>query len=247
MTLFLVILFFTALLSGGLAFLISDVKKGIYKLSLVFAGAYLFAITVIHILPELFHDAKDPTTAGIYVLIGFFLQQLLEYFSSGVEHGHIHQNKSDQKKSWSSALPVLLALSIHAVLEGTLLAHPSTIHEQHEASALLFGIVLHKGPAAFALITILLCYLKSRRVALILLILFSLASPLGMILGNHIVNANTTSQEVFTVLFGLVSGNFLHISTTIVFESSTDHSFNAKKLGVAVAGALVAVAAEVWL
>jgi hypothetical protein len=43
----------------------------------------------------------------------------------------------------------------------------------------------------------------------------------------------------------LVSGNFLQISTTIVFESSVDHKFNAKKLGVALVAALIAVSAEV--
>ncbi|MEM7108749.1 MAG: zinc permease, partial [Bacteroidota bacterium] len=117
MTFFFVILFFTALFSGGLAFLISDVKSGLYKLSLVFAGAYLFAITVIHILPELFYEAESPTTIGIYVLLGFFLQQVLEYFSAGAEHGHIHKHIHDHKQSLSFALPVLTALSVHAILE----------------------------------------------------------------------------------------------------------------------------------
>jgi hypothetical protein len=41
-----------------------------------------------------------------------------------------------------------------------------------------------------------------------------------------------------------VSGNFLHISTTIVFESSPEHHFNARKLTVAILGALVAVGVE---
>lgn len=82
MTFFFTVLFFTALFSGGLAFLVSDVKSGWYKLSLVFAGAYLFAITVIHILPELFYDAENPTTIGIYVLLGFFYSR---YWNTSVE------------------------------------------------------------------------------------------------------------------------------------------------------------------
>jgi hypothetical protein len=45
-------------------------------------------------------------------------------------------------------------------------------------------------------------------------------------------------------LYALVCGNFLHISTTIVFESSPEHRFNARKLAVAFTGALVAVAVE---
>ncbi|MFN8886323.1 MAG: ZIP zinc transporter, partial [Cyclobacteriaceae bacterium] len=57
---------------------------------LVFAGSYLFSITIIHIFPELYSQSFDPGMIGICVLIGFFLQQALEFLSSGVEHGHIH-------------------------------------------------------------------------------------------------------------------------------------------------------------
>jgi hypothetical protein len=45
-------------------------------------------------------------------------------------------------------------------------------------------------------------------------------------------------------LYALVCGNFLHISTTIVFESSPEHRFNALKLVVAGTGAVVAVLLE---
>jgi hypothetical protein len=45
-------------------------------------------------------------------------------------------------------------------------------------------------------------------------------------------------------LYALVSGNFLHISTTIVFESSPSHRFDVRKMSVALAGALVAVIVE---
>lgn len=247
MLLSLTVLFFTALAAGLTVFFMPKVKQGAYKLVLVFAGAYLFSITVIHILPELYVNARNPTTIGLYVLGGFFLQQILEYFSQGTEHGHVHIHEGEQKHSVSAAFPIIIGLCLHAFLEGTLLAHPGTIHEEHDASALLLGIALHKAPAAFALMTILLCYLTSKRLAVFWLVVFAVASPLGMLTGDYVVHGNLISDQLFNVLFGIVSGNFLHISTTIVFESSTDHSFNAKKLGVAVFGAMVAVAAETWL
>jgi hypothetical protein len=52
------------------------------------------------------------------------------------------------------------------------------------------------------------------------------------------------SSQAFTFFFAVVSGNFLHISTTIVFESSADHKFNAKKMGIAVLAAGIAIATE---
>ena len=86
------ILFFSALLAGLSVVLYPAISKKNFKVILAFSGSYLFSITVIHILPELFHDAKDITITGTYVLAGFFLQMILEFFSSGVEHGHIHHS-----------------------------------------------------------------------------------------------------------------------------------------------------------
>ncbi|UII34340.1 ZIP family metal transporter [Fulvivirga ulvae] len=240
----LLILFFVALLAGLSTFLIPGIKDKKYKLVLVFAGAYLFAVTIIHILPELFSRAENPTKIGLFILVGFFLQQVLEYFTSGVEHGHVHKHNEGHEHKASSAILVLFGLSVHAFLEGSLLAHPSALHEHHESNSLLFGILLHKAPAAFALMSILMCQVKKRNLAVLFLVLFSLASPLGLLIGDYYVENNMLSNEAFTILFAIVSGNFLHISTTIVFESSVDHHFNAKKLGVGILGSLVAVSAE---
>lgn len=242
----LLVLFFSAFAPGILALFVPQNQGNKYKLALVFAGAYLFAITIIHILPELFARSTDPITIGLYILVGFFVQQILEYFSAGAEHGHMHEHEGDHKHGKSSAIMVLIALSVHSFLEGSLLAHPSTIHAHHESMSLLAGIVLHKAPAAFALMSILLCHLKKRNTAIIFLLIFSLASPLGLFLGDYYVEENAFSPQVFTILFAIVSGSFLHISTTIIFETNTSHSFNAKKLGVAIMGAFIAVAAELY-
>ena len=85
----LLVLFFAPLVSGLLIFLVPKAKDTNFKLLLVFAGSYLFAITVIHILPELYRQNLGIELIGLFVLAGFFLQQLLEYFTSGVEHGHL--------------------------------------------------------------------------------------------------------------------------------------------------------------
>lgn len=242
----LLILFFSALLSGLLVFAVPNLEKKNYKLALVFAGSYLFSITIIHIMPELFSQADNPTTIGLYVLLGFFLQQILEYFTAGAEHGHIHQHKSEHGHGVSSAMIVLVAMVIHSLLEGSLLAHPSVIHAHHDANSLLVGIVLHKAPAAFALMSIIVCQLKQNKLAILFLVVFAIASPLGMLVGDFYVENNALADETFTILFAVVSGNFLHISTTIVFESSSNHHFNAKKLLTAILGALIAAGAEYW-
>ena len=95
--------------------------------------------------------------------------------------------------------------------------------------------------------SVLLCELKSKQKALIYLVIFAAASPAGLLASNFMLENNFVSSQSFIYLFALVSGNFLHISTTIVFESSMDHKFNAKKIGVTLIAALVAVAAETVL
>lgn len=240
----LLLLFLSALIAG-LSVLLIRGKALNFKLTLIFAGSYLFSITIIHILPELFSRTDSASGIGVYILLGFFLQLLLEYFTSGVEHGHIHNSsRTDHKHAHVSPLVLLLALCVHAFLEGTLLSHPSELHHHNDVRALLFGIILHKMPAAFALMTVLLYELNNRNKAVFYLLIFCLASPLGLIT-SFIFNQNhLISESSFTILYALVSGNFLHISTTIFFESSPEHRFNAKKLGISLLGASLAVLAE---
>lgn len=256
MTIKLLVLFFTPLLSGLLIYLVPQRKGASFKLLLVFAGSYLFAITVIHILPELYHQPVGVEWIGLFVLAGFFLQQLLEFFTSGIEHGHIHTDEHDHDTTHGhhhhdqprqvSAIVLLTALCIHAFLEGGMLAQP--LHAGHyDMNAILLGIALHRAPAAFALMTVLAFQLGSRRKALPYLLGFSLAAPVGLFLSSYLSQTEILTAEAMIFLYALVCGNFLHISTTIVFESSPEHRFNARKMIVATVGALVAVGVEYML
>jgi hypothetical protein len=94
------------------------------------------------------------------------------------------------------------------------------------------------------LMTVLAFQFHSRNKALPHLIGFSMAAPLGLLISSYLAEANVLTATGLIYLYALVCGNFLHISTTIVFESSPDHKFNARKLAVAVFGALVAVGVE---
>ena len=103
---------------------------------------------------------------------------------------------------------------------------------------------MHRAPAAFALMTVLTFQLRSKSKALPYLVVFSLAAPVGLLISTYLSELEILTASGLTFLYALVSGNFLHISTTIVFESSPEHHFSARKLAVAVIGALAAVAVE---
>ena len=160
------ILIITTVLAGFSFYFVSNKNGSFFKAPLVFAGSYLFSITIIHILPELFSEAEEPFNLGIALLAGFFLQHLLEYLTSGIEHGHIPHSDGSKNHKNSSTISLLIALCIHALLEGALLSHPSSHHHQHESNTILFGIILHKMPAAFALTSVMSFQFKKKTVPL---------------------------------------------------------------------------------
>jgi len=239
---------FVAAVSGGVFNMIIPEQKGHgFKLSLVFAGSYLFSITIIHLIPKLYASSQNTFLISILILAGFFLQQMLEYFTSGIEHGHLHHKDKQHHHTRLSAFTVVSALSIHAFLEGTLVTNPVNQAFHNQNSTLLVGILLHKIPAAYALMSIVTCQLKSRQMAVLLLLFFAVASPVGIFFGHITYRNQLITDQTFAILFALVIGSFLHISTTIVFESSPQHAFGIRRFSVAIIGALVAIISEYLL
>jgi zinc transporter ZupT len=156
------------------------------------------------------------------MLGGFFLQLLLEQFSSGVEHGHIH---SQQHLRTGTIVSIMFGLCVHAFFEGIPLQDYDHFHEEiHEHSQssghFLYAIVLHKAPAAFALVLLLLLSNVSRIGVIICLLIFAGMTPLGALVASFF----ELSTMQLRILIAVVVGSFLHIATTILFEmDSTDH------------------------
>jgi zinc and cadmium transporter len=226
----LLVLFFCAFFGGLSIFLVKSDKSQLLKLILSFSGAYLFAITVLHLIPEAY-SGPDHAEIGIYILIGFLFQIFLEQFSEGVEHGHIHKHGQGQAFPYG----IMISLCLHAFLEGMPLAK-----DQH--NALIFGISLHHIPAAFALSSILLQNNFKFKGIAFFLVIFALMAPLGFLLSFGISNGSIGRIELyFNKMMGIVIGIFLHISTTILFESSVDHKVSKRKMIAVLLGISIAL------
>ena len=209
---------------------------------LAFSGAYLFALTITHILPEaLTLLPATPQRVGYWVLAGFFGQLLLEVLSQGIEHGHVHAPAPAEQ----GRVPLLLvlALVVHSLLEGSILVRGAGSGEvsQH-FYALVLGVALHHVPAAVALATLLRLRLGSFRRVWPWLLVFALASPAGLVFSNYLVLEQLLGPTVYAALLGFVAGTFLHVSTTILFETSPEHRLNWPKLGATLGGLLLALA-----
>ena len=77
---------------------------------------------------------------------------------------------------------------------------------------------------------------------LLFLALFGLMGPLGastsFILGAGMVPVLTAAAPK---IMAIVIGIFLHISTTILFESSSNHRFNLMKMSVIIIGGIAGI------
>jgi len=219
------ILLFASVIIGVLLVLILKPNKKIVQLLLAFSGAYLLSVAILHLLPEVYSHSQDTKMVGICILVGIILQSVLESFSKGAEHGHIHSH-SDGK-----SFPMLLfvSLCIHAFSEGL------PIH--HAGENLLWAIVVHKIPIAVVLTTYLLNTNYSKKTIVIFLGVFALMSPLGVLLAEELMLFEKYIMEITAVIIGV----FLHISTVILFESSENHQFNLKKFLAILAGILLTI------
>src|SRR5436190_5109415 len=86
------LLFFSVTLGGLSFFLVRNPQREFLKLVLSFSGAFLFALSVLHLMPAVYENAS--ATIGAWIMLGFFLQVILELFSEGIEHGHMHVHHS---------------------------------------------------------------------------------------------------------------------------------------------------------
>jgi len=215
-------LIFSVICGGAVGFYFQKTNKAILDVVLAFSGAYLLGIVMLHIIPETY--AVGGTDIGIFVMIGFIIQLLLEHLSQGIEHGHIH---ASHHKDSSVAFSIMLGLCLHSFMEGIpISSYPSM--QAHAHNHLLWGIVVHKLPAAFALVIIFILSGFSQKITLFCLIIFSLMTPLGAFSAELLSNASMLSNDWIPSLVGIVIGSFLHISTTILFESSADKSHKLK-------------------
>ncbi len=142
------LLFFSIVMSGASVFAFRKINAQALKLLLAFSGSFLFALSMMHLIPGVY-QGKDPSI-GAYILLGFFIQILLEIFSEGIEHGHIHIHKHQ-----NAAFPygMMIGLCLHSFLEGIPLVQK--FNNESVEMSLLVGIILHHIPVAIALATML--------------------------------------------------------------------------------------------
>ncbi|RYJ51040.1 ZIP family metal transporter [Flavobacterium petrolei] len=203
------------------AMIIRPKNKTNLKLLLAFSGSFLLSLTVMHLLPEIYESANP--NIGLFIMLGILFQIILEFFSKGAEHGHVHGHEIMTQIPWL----LFVSLCIHAFLEGFPVSH------HHD---LAIGIAIHHLPIAIILTTFFINASLNKKAIFFFMITFSVMTPLGTILSDYLPILNVYYTEITAIVIGIL----FHISSTIIFESSEGHKFNIAKVSMIVIGIALA-------
>ncbi|OYQ42024.1 ZIP family metal transporter [Flavobacterium cyanobacteriorum] len=228
--------FLSVILGYAAALVLKPENKKSLKLLLAFSGAFLLSLTVMHLLPEVYesslhahenhmHGHSHNRPVGIYIMAGIVFQIILEYFSKGAEHGHVHIHgyKHLQKMPWL----LFFSLCVHALLEGMPVSH------HHDMA---WGIAIHHFPIAIILTAFFVNSGLDRAAIMLFMLAFAAMTPLGTLLSGEL----RFISDYYTEISAVVVGILFHISSTIIFESSEGHKFNLAKLLVIILGVVIA-------
>lgn len=215
----------------GIFALYFTLNQSLFKLVLAFSAAYLFSTTIMHLLPEAYqlHDGFHTTNfkmVGLFIVIGFSIQLLMEKLSAGLEHGHSHHHTEVCTNHFPYA--IIIGLLIHSFLEGLPVYVGDTGLSNHQ---LILGLGIHNIPISFLFVALLRDHKVKVPSIIFFLVLFSLMSPLGYLFSGMVHAFKFIQIDDYQYIAdSIVIGIFLFISTAILFETSDEHKYSPSKI-----------------
>ena len=212
---------FSVLTGYVFALFLKPKSKTNLKLLLAFSGSFLLSLTVMHLLPDVYESHNH--NIGLFIMGGILFQIILEFFSKGAEHGHVHGHEKMYHIPWL----LFISLCIHAFLEGFPVSH-------HHNLAL--GIAIHHFPIAIILTLFFINAKLDSKAIFAFMLTFAIMTPLGTVISDFLPVLNDYYTEITAVVIGIL----FHISSTIIFESSEGHKFNIAKVSMIILGIVLA-------
>ncbi len=232
----------TALAGAYLAFKLKKSNRNTLYFSLgnTFAAGIFLGAGLIHMLPDAtegFHAVLESAFPfGPFVAsLGFLLILFVEKAMTG------------SLKESTSSYVLILILSVHSIIVGIAFGTESAMEQ---SIIIAIAVLAHKGSAAFALaVSMLKSNMQTERI-IKLIIMFSLMTPLGILIGVWIANALSGQAAQFSIaLFdALAAGTFLYIAIMEIFNEEFEQSSHTYlKLMMAASGLLLMALLALWL
>ncbi len=253
MLLFCLAVFALVFAVGYLPFLYQFVSQPtiLHRMTSLAAG-FLISAALLVALPEGLHLYLDSTAhqeskllssgvrAGFAVLAGFLFMLMLEGFGFGHDvHEQHHEYVADHNQAHlyhpvGSAKSVAVGLSIHSITDGLAIGAALSLSELGLSLQLALAILMHKFPAAFSLSAYSLHERHDRRVSLLYLTLFSLSTPLAILVSA--LGFSELSEPVIALILLFSSGCFIYVATVDVLPHMHYRGKSRETLGMVVTG-----------
>jgi zinc transporter 1/2/3 len=220
-----------------------------FALGSVFGAGVFLGASLIHVLPDAASNFSDVLPNMDYPLpymiaaAGFVLIMFID------RAGHYYLERQNQTAETNDLAPyiLLLVLSFHSIIAGASLGAE---HTTAGSLVLLVAIFAHKGSAAFALGISLVRSAALKAKTQKLIILFSIMTPLGVLIGagiNHILE-DRAGQITEGVFDALASATFIYVATIeIIGPEFKSHQNIFTKFAFLIAGLSIMALVAIWL
>ncbi|QLH43253.1 MAG: ZIP family metal transporter [Coxiellaceae bacterium] len=160
-----------------------------------------------------------------------------------ISEPHYH----DEKRV--TALLLLIILSIHSLIEGGAVGINTSMSE---AVVIYLAIMAHKGSASFALAANLRKTSMQFRTLILMIVFFSLMSPLGIIIAATITTLlqDNTGKLIEACFNAFAAGTFLYIGARHLMEkehAEFTHTNQISEFSVVVLGILLMAILAIWI
>src|SRR5579862_1845185 len=250
-----------ASLAGGWLLLVIRPTHRRIQMAISFVSGLMLGIALLHFLPDADEQLHSLDRTAAWMLGGFlsmfFLQRFFHFHHHDSaegdpedcdhghpapddhDHDHAHHahtlaDKSAQQLSW---VGTALGLTLHSLLDGLALAAAVEATASGRGLAGLataLAVILHKPFDAMAVSTLMTAGGSSRSSRHLLNALFSLATPLGVVVfyigANHIAASNTV---FLGCALAFCAGTFLCIASSDLLPELQFHSHDRLKLSIA--------------
>jgi zinc transporter 9 len=166
------------------------------------------------------HIGEDEHTSGLLlggaILTGFLLMLILEGSGMGhavheEHHDHNQEHNHEHIHHSSSGWLLLFGLTLHAATDGLAIGAAAASGSVSITVAVSLAVLIHKGPAAFSLGVFSMHERDNRNDSILDVIIFSLATPVMILLAFFVLEDLETHIIGLTMLFS--AGTFLYVAT----------------------------------
>lgn len=164
---------------GALA-VVRHLRRGLRVIDtfLAFGAGFMLAVTVLGVLPEVFHASP---TAGLWVLWGYLAVHLAQH----VLTPHFHFGEETHQLSPSVGRRALLGLTLHTFFDGVAIASGFLVSGR--LGLLLFlAVLLHKLPEGVTIASVMVAGGESRGRAIGAAVMIGCATVLGFLLTEQL-------------------------------------------------------------